>query len=228
MYKSTALLVVAFWGASLPSPGALPKSVPVSLTLAIHSLGRRPEAIPEKNWGQDPKILAIRKIVSAVDAGLKQGSFKISQRKFECGNGPLLRRIARDAKGVVTWYQDSGYGESGDASSDDRYYYDNEGHLRFVLIIINAVNGSRQQLRAYFDESGKLLKQTYRSLKGPGYFYPTNVEDRTKQDPAREFASDAAEGCKEIKSLPGRRGQHSQEAGFDYHLVKPSSVLSRR
>jgi hypothetical protein len=138
---------------------------------------------------------------------LQQGSLKISQRKFECGGGPLLRRIARDAKGVVTWYEDYGYGESGDASSDDRYYYDHSAHLRFVLIIIAAVNGSRQQLRAYFDESGKLLKQTYRDVKGPGYFYPTNVEERVKKDPAKEFASDAEEGCREIKPLRRRRGQ---------------------
>lgn len=206
MYKSSALLVLAFWGANLASPCALANSFPVSLSIAARSLDRKPETITEKNWRQHPKIVAIRKIVSAVDAGLKQGSFKISQRKFECGSGTLLRRIARDAKGVVIWYQDSGYGESGDASRDDRLYYDHSGHLRFVLIFINAVNGTRQQLRAYFDESGKLLKQTYRLVKGPGYFYPTNVEERAKQDPTKEFASDAEEGCKEIKPLPGRRG----------------------
>ena len=208
-YKSTALLLAAFCGSSLPSPSALPKSVPVTLDIAdvaaAPAPGQKSQAITEKNWRQHPKIVAIRKIVSAVDAGLKQGSLKISQRKFECGNGPLLRRIARDAKGVVTWYEDSGYGESGDASADDHYYYDHSGHLRFVLIIIAAVNGTRQQLRAYFDEGGKLLKQTHWNVKGPGYFYPTNVEERVKQDPAREFASDAEEGCKEIKPRPRRQ-----------------------
>jgi hypothetical protein len=204
---------VAFWGSNLPSPSTSPRSVPVSLDIAdvavAHAPGQKSEAITEKNWRQHPKIVAIRKIVSAVDAGLKHGSLKISQRKFECGNGPLLRRIARDAKGVVRWYEDYGYGESGDASGDNHYYYDHSGHLRFVLIIIDAVNGTRQQLRAYFDESGKLLKQTYRRVRGDGYFYPTNVEERVKQDPAREFASDAEEGCKEIK--PKRRRQQSNK-----------------
>ena len=209
IYQSTALLLVTFWGANLSSSSGLPKSVPVSLNIATHALGQQSEAITEKNWQQHPKIVAIRKIVNAVNAGLKQGSFKISQRKFECGNGPLLRRIARDAKGIVTWYEDYGYGESGDASVDVRYYYDHSGHLRFALIATYAVNGTRQQLRAYFDESGKLLKQTNRLLKGPGYFSPTNVEERVKQDPAREFASDAEEGCKEIKPLPKRRGQRA-------------------
>src|SRR2546428_2757904 len=214
LYKSIALLLVAVWGLNLLSPSALPKSGPVSLDIAdaaaAHALGQKSEAITEKNWRQHPKIVAIRKIVSAVDAGLKQGSLKISQRKFECGIGPLLRRIARNAKGVATWYEDYGYGESGDASEDDRYYYDHSGHLRFVLIIIYAVNGTRQQLRAYFDESGKLLKQTHRLVKGPGYFYPTNVEERVKQDPAREFASDAAEGCKEIKPRPRRQQRNKR------------------
>jgi hypothetical protein len=211
LYRFTALLVVAFWGSNLPSPSTLPNSVPVTLDIAdvaaVHALGQKPEAITEKNWRQHPKIVAIRKIVSAVDAGLKQGSLKISQRKFECGNGPLLRRIARDAKGVVKWYEDYGFGESGDASGDNHYYYDHSVHLRFVLINIDAVNGTRQQLRAYFDESGKLLKQTYRRVTGPGYFYPTNVEERVKKDPAREFASAAEEGCTEIKPPPRRRGQ---------------------
>src|SRR5260370_24771778 len=123
--KCRALLLVGFWGSNLSSPCTLPKSAPVSLDIAdvgaVHALGQKSQAITEKNWRQHPKIVAIRKIVSGVDAGLKQGSLKISQRKFECGNGPLLRRIARDAKGVVTWYEDSGYGESGDASRDDHY-----------------------------------------------------------------------------------------------------------
>ena len=209
LYKSAALLLVALWGSSLPSLSAVRKSAVVSLdnanVAAAHALGQKSEAITGKNWRQHPNIVAIRKIVSAVDAGLQQGSFKISQRKFECGGGPLLRRIARDAKGGVAWYEDYGYGESGDASRDDHYYYDHSGHLRFVLIIIAAVNGSRQQLRAYFDESGKFLKQTYRDVKGPGYFYPTNVEELVKKDPAREFASDAEEGCKEIKPRPRRQ-----------------------
>src|SRR5260370_34649203 len=108
MYRFTALLLVAFWGANLPSPSALPKSVPVPLNVATHALGQESEAITEKNWRQHPKIVAIRKIVGAVDAGLKRGSLTISQRKFELGNGPLLRRIARDATSIVKWYEDYG------------------------------------------------------------------------------------------------------------------------
>ena len=211
-YLTKTLLAIAFGGSHLLSPFASPTTTSLShkaLSRAAEArvLGQGTEAITEKNWRQHPKIVAIRRIVSSVDAGLKQGSFKISQRKFECGGGPLLRRIARDAKGGVAWYEDYGYGESGDASRDDHYYYDHSGHLRFVLIIIAAVNGSRQQLRAYFDESGKFLKQTYRDVKGPGYFYPAHVEELVKKGPVREFASDAEEGCKEIKPLRRRRGQ---------------------
>jgi hypothetical protein len=211
-YLSTTLLAIAFGGSYLLSPFASPTTVLLShkaLPRAAEArvLGQGTDAITEKNWQEHPKIVAIRKIVSAVDAGLKQGTLKISQRKFECGIGPLLRQIARDAKGVAAWYEVYGYGESGDASEDDRYYYDHSGHLRFVLIVIYAANGTRQQLRAYFDESGTLLKQTHRLVKGPGYFYPTNIEEFVKQDPAREFASDAEEGCKEIKPLRRRRGQ---------------------
>ena len=40
-----------------------------------------------------------QRTVSAVDAGLKRGAFKISRREFnDCWNGDTSRRIARDAK----------------------------------------------------------------------------------------------------------------------------------
>ena len=212
MNLTKILLTIAFGGSYVLSPFASPTTASLShkaLSRAAEARvpGHGTEAITETNWRVPPKLVAIRKIVSAIDAGLKQGTLKISRRKFECGTGPLLRRIARDAEGVVTFYEVSAFGESGDASADNHYYYDHSGHLRFVLIIIYAVNGTRQQLRAYFDEKGKLLQQTHRLVKGPGYFFPTNVEGLVKQDPAREFASDAEEGCKEIKPLPRRRGQ---------------------
>ena len=160
-------------------------------------------AITEANWQQHPKIRPIRKMVSAINIGLKNGSFRSSQRRFEsCGDQYFtLRRIARDAKGSVVWYED--YGEGEDSSWDYHYYYDNEHRLRFALIVVNAANGSREQHRGYYDESGKLIWQNRKTLKGPGYFRPTDIDELAKRDPAKKYAND--QGCQEIKPRSGRR-----------------------
>jgi WD40 repeat protein len=160
------------------------------------------DEIPEANWQRHPKIIAIRKIVGSVNAGLKKHSFKTSERKFESCPDTFytLRRIARDSKRRVTWYED--YSEGEDSSWDYQQYYDPAGRLRFALIVVYAANGTREQHRVYFDENGKLIRQSRRLLKGPGYFAPSNAEELVKQDPAKQFARD--EGCKEIKPQPKR------------------------
>jgi len=90
----------------------LPVSLDTADVAARTLLGQESEAITEKNWRQHPKIVAIRRIVSAVDAGLKQGSFKNSQRKFECGGGPLLRRIAAMRKASSRGIKIYGYAKA--------------------------------------------------------------------------------------------------------------------
>lgn len=161
------------------------------------------QAITEANWQRHPTIQSIRRIVNSIDAGLRRHAFKSEQRKFEsCGDQYFtLRRIARDSKGSVVWYED--YGEGEDSAWDYHYYYDNDHRLRFALIVVNAANGSREQHRGYYDESGKLIWQNRKTLKGPGYFRPPDIDELAKRDPAREYAND--QGCKEIKPRSGRK-----------------------
>jgi hypothetical protein len=158
--------------------------------------------INESNWQRHPQIRTIRGIVSSINAGLKRRSFKVSERKFEsCGESFFtLRRIARNAKGVV-WYED--YSEGEDSSWDYHQYYDDSHRLRFVLIVVYAANGSRDQHRGYFDESGKLIWQNRKTLKGPGYFTPQNVEELAKEDPEKEYTEH--QGCVEMKPTPKSR-----------------------
>ncbi len=163
--------------------------------------------ITEANWQRHPKIRAIRRIVSSVNAGLKKGTFKTAQRKFECGTGLEVRRIARTSKGVAVWYED--YSEGQDASWDFHHYYDPAGRLRFVFAFARSANGTREQLRIYFDEAGKRLWKTDKLLKGrgcPGCFsgYSDSDEGLTF-DPNKELANKAEEGRKEIKPPPKRR-----------------------
>jgi len=139
--------------------------------------------------------------------GSQRGSFKIAQRKFNCEEVPYftLQRIARNSKGAVAWYED--YSEGEDSSWDYFHYYDQAGRLRFVLIKDYVANGTREEFRFYFDESGKLIRKSRKLLKGPGYFGPQAVEELLKLDPAKDFAAQPAKsaGCKEIKPQPKRR-----------------------
>lgn len=194
---------MTFWALYLLSPAVLPKDVSRDVADAP-APGQGAEAITEKNWQQHPKIRAIRGIVSSVNAGLKKGAFKTSERRFEyCDDQHFtLRRIAHDSKGVVAWYED--YSEGEDASWDFYYYYDRAGRLRFVFAFARAANGTREQLRIYLDETGKRLWKTDKLLKGwgcPGCFSAYSESDAALAfDPAKAFAKD--DGCKEIKPTP--------------------------
>jgi len=160
--------------------------------------------ITEKNWQSHPEIIQIRRIVNTIDNGLKRRSFKISQREFEiCDDQYFTRwRIARNAKGSPRWYED--YSEGADASWDFYYYYDETGHLRFVYAIARSTNGTREQLRLYYDESGKRIWQDHKFLKGPGC--PGCFGAYLDSDAAIAFDANKAfanySGCTEIKPKP--------------------------
>jgi hypothetical protein len=160
--------------------------------------------ISESNWEQNPQIIAIRQMVAATDAELKSHSLKTSERRFEyCDNVQLtVRRIAQDSKGAAPWYET--YSEGQDESWNFHYYYDSSGHLRFVSAMARSANGTREELRIYFDENGKRLWKTDKLLKGtgcPGCFSAYADSDKKLAfDPAKDFAND--EGCKEVKTSP--------------------------
>jgi hypothetical protein len=165
-------------------------------------LARQNTGINKTNWEQDPRILAIREVVSATNAGLKSGELKTSQRKLEyCDDGGLytLRRIAHDAKGGVPWY--ANYGEGQDASWDFQYYYDRAGRLRFVYALARSTNGTREQMRVYFDEAGKRVWKADDMLKGPGcpgcFSGYSDTDKKFVYEPAKEFAT--LGNCQEIK-----------------------------
>jgi WD domain, G-beta repeat len=171
------------------------------------STAQAEEEIPEKNWRRHPKIIPILNLVNSINVGLKKRSFKTAQRKFNCEEVPYftLLRIARNARGAVTWYEN--YQEGEDSSWDEYYYYDAARRLRFVLMTSYAANGTREQHRIYFDENGKLLRTSRKLLKGPGYFGPQHVEELVNLDPAKDFEAQPPKdaSCKEIKPQPKPR-----------------------
>ena len=165
------------------------------------------DKINDKNWQSNPQIVAIRKLVNSTSVKVKSGALKTEHRICEDGWFSRLR-IARDSDGRVKWYQH--YQEGEDSSWDDNYYYDDAGKLRFVVMTSYAANGTREQHRAYYDESGQLLYHGRRLLKGPGYFGPP-VEDLkglVQMDPNKDFA-ESTQGCKEVKSSAKHRSKKS-------------------
>ena len=175
------------------------------LSVSLGARASQDEKITASNWSHHPKILQVRAIVNAVDAGIKKGSFKISKREFEYCESyeDALRKMAMDSKGVVRRYENQ-------AGSDDsaltwRHYYDQLGRLRFVFITGGATNGAQLEHRIYFDESGKRLWEEHKYVKGPGYTWPEvwpeeqNDQARPiqKSEPAKAFA--AKSPCDEKK-----------------------------
>jgi hypothetical protein len=164
------------------------------------------DGINDQNWQSNPKIIAIRKMVNSANAEVRNGAFKTKHRI--CDKGWFSRlRIARDSKGNVRWYQH--YQEGEDSSWDNNFYYDDAGRLRFVLMTSYAINGTREQHRAYFDEGGRLLYHGRHLLKGTGYFGPSveDLQELVHMDPQKDFA-EAAQGCKEVKRT--RKASHQK------------------
>jgi len=163
---------------------------------------RQATPVTKTNWNTHPSIVAIRQLVNTVNAGLKSGKYKTSKREFEsCGDQYYTRRqVARNAKGVIVWYQE--YFNYEDGSFNFDYYYDDEGHIRFLLGSARHANGTRAQHRIYFDASAKRLWEgdEVKGLGCPGCFQNPYPENQLATDPAKTFAN--TEGCIDLKPEP--------------------------
>jgi predicted SPOUT superfamily RNA methylase MTH1 len=180
----------------------------LSTIVVISATAQSENEVNDKNWQNHPKIVAIRRIVNSANAEVRRGAFQTEHRICEEGWFSRLR-IARDSKATVRWYQH--YQEGEDSSWDNNFYYDDAGHLRFVLMTSYAINGTREQHRAYFDESGRLIYHGRRLLKGAGYFGPQieDLKELVNMDPAKDFAKEA-QGCKEVKPSAKRRAKKAE------------------
>ena len=161
--------------------------------------------ITKTNWQQHPKIKTVRAIVQSVDADLKKGLYKVSKRVFEYCEpyADTVRMMAADSSGRVRRYEKGGGSE--DSSLTWKHYYDEGGHLRFVLITGGATNGAEIEHRIYFDEQGKRIWEDQKHVKGTAYTFPEVWPEKDLQisDPAKAFA--AVSPCPETKAGAKRR-----------------------
>jgi hypothetical protein len=198
---SMTLLLIAFWGSHLVSSAALPTIIAPSFAPMSHESEAEPlgqdNEITESNWRRHPKILAIRNTVQSVDAAVKKGILKTSQRRFEyCDEGfELLRRMAVNPKGVVRRYEV--HGSFDDIPLTWQHYYDEAGVLRFVFIFGGPVNGKKIENRIYLDETGKRMWEDHRiepEKVGLSAFLDQGV---CSTDVTKAFADPSP--CREIK-----------------------------
>jgi hypothetical protein len=194
--KRTALLAITF----------ILGIVALALVVEHHNSARAfaanlqiapPRPLNPAHWQADSEVQDIRKIVASINAGLKRGAFKISQRKFDYCEPyeDTLRRIALDDKGIARSYVKEG--GSDDSALKWEHYYDSAGRLRFVFITGGAVNGSELEHRIYFDEAGRRIREEQKYVKGPGYTFPEKWPDEDLQKSRPLVAFNARSPCRE-------------------------------
>ena len=128
-----------------------------------------------KQWLQNKAIIAISKLVSAMEQQRAQGVYHKKERHTRFGNKVLYL----DNRGRPRIY----------ISSDFFHYYDTHGVLRFATITTDLDYGTRVEVRYYYDENGKRIVRLKRKIKGPGYDYSV-LDDDIVQDPLDDFPLD--------------------------------------
>lgn len=118
------------------------------------------------------ELAAARAEFAAATSEEAAGRLNSRVRSFErCPPGETnFRELLVTASGAPRVYSDrSG---SDDAGLRRRHVYDEQGRLRAAQIDAAASNGTRLQVRLFFDPAGRSLLQAQRLIAGPGYTFP--------------------------------------------------------
>jgi len=119
--------------------------------------------ITKSNWTNHPEIKAIRAIYNEVEAADKKGELRSRSCKAS-----MEAKLFEDSAGVVRKYARSGGTE--DQWQDALFYYDTAKRLRFIYLSMNAVNGTRMEIRAYYAaKDGELLYYDVKKVRGKGW-----------------------------------------------------------
>jgi hypothetical protein len=129
-----------------------------------------------KDWMQRPEIRAVRAVYQEVQTAVQKKQLKKTAAAENCfreNNYVTELYWYADATGRVRQLHIA-YGTS-DSVGELDYYYDNLGKHRFTYYQLGAVNGTQQEIRAYFAANGKELYRDIRLIEGSGY--PSGTEE---------------------------------------------------
>jgi hypothetical protein len=132
----------------------------------------RAASLEDGRWMNRSDIKAIRAIYREIETLIDRGILKKIQAPEHCfreQSALTEAYLTTNGRGVVRKLFVA-YGTE-DSLGSMAYYYDPKGALRFTFQSVGAVNGTRQERRIYFDETGKELHSDDRILTGPGYNY---------------------------------------------------------
>ena len=118
---------------------------------------------------KEPAIREIRVLYQAVEDSAVAGRYRRADTTWTCDGGAVKLDIEalRDSAGLMRRLKVSG--GAGDSYQIITYYYDGTGHLRFAFTTRSAVNGTKHEVRAYWERGGTLLHRDTRGISGPGW-----------------------------------------------------------
>ncbi len=157
-----------------------------SAGIALATIHLHAQAAP----GREPvgvEIRAARSVYDWVQAAIGARELRRRDTVIACAGSELTDSVTtyRDSENVVRgliWR-----GGTDDQAEQLRYYYDSAGRLRFAVGKRGAVNGTEQEERVYFTESGAVIRRRDRTTHGLGYPFGELPALRRPADLVHEF-----------------------------------------
>jgi hypothetical protein len=141
----------------------------------------------DQAWMARPEIRQVRAVYQTIETAVAQNRYEQRTREFEyCQPSFTHLTIYLDSAKTVRLYEKRG--GSDDSARLIRYYYDPEGHLRFVYTRTGAAGfdgqGTTLEERLYLSAAGDSLYTDRRVVEGGGYFW---VSPMRVWDPMADF-----------------------------------------
>lgn len=139
------------------------------LTMSLVALAILAPAAAAAQKTSERDVASARAVFAEVRDAIAAGRMVRSDTSVTCDDLPSdveVRRFAHRS-GQVRRLTISGAGE--DHVEAVTYFYDAAGQLRFALATRGAVNGTREEERAWYSPAGAVAHRETRRIRGPGY-----------------------------------------------------------
>lgn len=164
------------------------RAIAFTLVAVAVAIPAQAEKKPPNAALNDPRVVAVRSLYQTVEDEITAGRLKKEEQNVGgCNPWGEDRTIFSSADGTIRKYVWK-------AGTDDslytiRHYYDAAQQLRFVFVSAGAVNDTHAELRAYYDEQGKRIRDDWKITSGPGYPFASLADDSEliQRDPRRAF-----------------------------------------